>query len=109
MAKKLKLQMSPDLIMSLLPQPPDDHSYRVEQFSALVYRVLIINEGTFSYKADDEEVKAVWGFVKSNGDVMRPKKFDKISTEKVCHVTNIPDDLAYSSIVPKGPRSLLHL
>ena len=109
MAKKLKLQINEKVISDLLPQPPDNFSYRVEQQSKLVYRVMIINEGTFSYKADDEEVAAVWGFVKSNGDVMRPKNRDKISTERVCHVTNIPDELCYSSIVPKGPRSLQHL
>ena len=109
MAKNLKLQLTPDLIMSLMPQAPDNHKYRVEQISKLVYRVSIINEGTFSYKPDDEEVISIWGFVKSNGDVMRPKNKLKASTEKVCHVTNITDDLAYSAIVPKGPRSLLHL
>ena len=109
MAKKLKLQLNEQVISDLLPQPPDNYHYRVEQFSKLVYRVMIVNDGTFAFKPDGEEVSAVWGFVKSNGDVHRPKNHGKMSPEKVCHVTNITDDLAYSSIVPKGPRSLLHL
>ena len=109
MAKKLKLQLNQQVISDLLPTPPDNFSYRVEQFSKLVYRVMIINHNRYSYKPSDEEIVSVWGFVKSNGDVIRPKNRDKISTERVCHVTNIPQELSYSSIVPKGPRSLQHL
>ena len=92
-----------------LPVPPENFSYRVEQFSKLVWRVMLINHQIYSYKPSDEEIATVWGFIKSTGDVIRPRNKDKISTEKVCDLDNIPQSMCYSSIVPKGPHSLQHL
>ena len=94
-----KLQVTKELIESNLPTPPENFSYRVERFSPLVWRVWIINHQVFSYTAD--EVKSIWGFVKSTGDVVRPRNSEKITTEKVCKVTEIPSDMRYSVMVPR--------
>ena len=94
-----KLQVTKELIESNLPTAPENFSYRVERFSPLVWRVWIINHGVFSHTAD--EVKSIWGFIKSTGDVVRPRNSEKITTEKVCKVTEITSDLCYSVMVPR--------
>jgi hypothetical protein len=97
MAKAKRLKMSVEVITDLLPEPPDGFTYEVEQFSPLVHRVWIVNHGTtFSYTS--EPVKSVWGFVKSTGDVVLPKNHLKITSKKVCHVTEIPQSMKYSTI-----------
>ena len=88
-------------IMDALPTPPLNYSYRVEQFSKLCWRVWLINHQTFSYKDEDEEIKTVWGFVKSTGDVMKPKNAQKISSEKICKLPEITQDMCYTVIKPK--------
>ena len=98
-----------ELIEQALPEAPANYSYRVEQFSKLVWRVMLVNHQTYSYKPSDEEIATVWGFIKSTGDVFRPKNRDKISTEKVCELDDIPQSLCYTTIIPTGPLSLLHL
>ena len=97
MAKAKRLVMTKELITSFLPEPPEGFTYEVEKFSPLVHRVWIINHGTtFSYTS--EPVKSVWGFVKSTGDVVLPKNHLKITSNKVCHVTEIPQSMKYSTI-----------
>ena len=98
MPKAKRLKMSVEVITDLLPDPPEGFTYEVEQFSPLVYRVWIVNHMDFSYTS--ESVKSVWGFVKSTGDVVVPKNYLKISTKKVCHVTEIPQTMKYTTIVP---------
>ncbi len=99
MAKRI--EMSEQVIMDNLPTPPDNFSYRVEQFSKLVWRVWIINHGTFTYKEDGEEIKSIWGFIKSTGEVVKPRNSEKISTEKLCKVTEIPSHWRYSVMQPR--------
>lgn len=94
-----RVKVTKESILDSLPTPPDNHSYKVDKFSSLVYRVWLVNHNFFSYTPD--EVKTVWGFVKSTGDVMAPKKWDKISSTKVCHVSDIPQSLRYTTMIPK--------
>ena len=96
--KKVKLQVTESLIRENLPVAPDGFHYEVDRFSALVWRVWIINEGFFSYT--NEPVRSIWGFIKSTGDVIRPRNSQKISRDKVAHVTSIPPKMRYTTIVP---------
>ena len=41
-------------------EPPKGYHYEVESFRRNVYRILIVNDGTFSYT--DVAPKSVWGF-----------------------------------------------
>ena len=96
MAKRPTL--TKELIEGNLPSPPTHYSYRVEQFSKLVWRVMLINHQTYSYKPADEEIATVHCFIKSTGDVMKPKNRDKISTDKVCEFKDLPYADPYSVI-----------
>ena len=107
--KRRWYKMTADVVEDMLPIEPPGFSYRVEQFSKLVYRVMLINHASFTYKDEDEEIATVWGFVKSTGAVHRPKSRDRMSSIEVCKVTNIPQELCYTTIIPEGPRSLHHL
>ena len=51
-----QLELPPDFIH----EPPKGFHYEVESFRRNVYRILIINDGTFSYT--DVAPKSVWGF-----------------------------------------------
>ena len=105
-----RIVVTKDLIESNLPTPPDGYSYRVERFSKLIHRVMLINHGSYAYKEDDEEIASVHCFIKSTGDVMKPKNRDKISTEKVCTILSLSDADPYSIINDTHDSpSLLHL
>ena len=106
--KRRWYKLTADVISDMLPIEPPGFSYRVEQFSKLVYRVMIINHNTYSYKPADEEIASVWGFVKSTGMVHKAKSRDKMSPEEVCRVTEIPQNLCYSTRTGGG-ASLHHL
>ena len=95
-----KLQVTKELIESNLPTPPENFSYEVERFSPLVWRVWLHHHANYDY-ACGNQVKTIWGFVKSTGDVVRPRNSEKISTEKVCKVTEIPSDMRYTVMVPR--------
>ena len=97
-AKKVKLQVTEDLIRENLPVSPDGYHYEVDRFSALVWRVWLINEGLFSYT--QEQPRTIWGFIKSTGDVIRPRNSEKVSREKVAHVTDIPRSMRFTTIIP---------
>ena len=106
---KIKIKVDRSLIQDNLPTPPTNHHYRVERFSPLVWRVWLVNENHFNFRDDDSPVETIWGFVKSTGDVIRPTNKDKISRTKVCHITDVPSGLKYSTIIPQGPKCLHHL
>ena len=95
-----KAPVTAERILSALPTPPANHSYRVESFSKLSWRVWLINHQTFTYKDAGEEVKTVWGFVKSTGDVVVPKTAQKLSSVKVCKLDDITPDMCYTVIKP---------
>ena len=94
-----KLEINEEVIMDHLPTPPPGHSYTVDQFSKLCYRVWLNHHADYDY-ACGEEVRSIWGFVKSTGDVMRPKTAEKISSTKVCKLTEITSDMCYTVIKP---------
>ena len=50
------LELPPDFIH----EPPEGFHYEVEPFRRNVYRILIVNDGSFSYT--DVAPKSVWGF-----------------------------------------------
>ena len=51
-----QLELPPDFIH----EPPKGYHYEVEQFRRNVYRICIVNDGSFSYT--DVAPKSVWGF-----------------------------------------------
>jgi uncharacterized protein (UPF0179 family) len=51
-----QLELPPDFIH----EPPKGYHYEVESFRRNVYRICIINDGSFSYT--DVAPKSVWGF-----------------------------------------------
>jgi len=52
----IPLELPPDFIH----EPPEGFHYEVEPFRRNVYRILIVNDGSFSYT--DVAPKSVWGF-----------------------------------------------
>ena len=95
----VKMKLDELLITKLMPPSPMGYTYEVEQFSPLMYRVWIVNHSVFSHTPD--KPYSVWGFIKSNGDVWAPKTANKPRPRgKVCHISDIPDELRYSTIIP---------
>ena len=100
MATKRKFKVDEDIIYKCLPSLPDEYSYAVEQFSPLVWRVWLNHHYPFDY-ACGKDVRTVWGFVKSDGTVMRPRNCDKISRDKVCRIDEVTQDMWRTVIKPK--------
>ena len=99
MPRKTKHKLTEADIYKCLPSLPDKYSYRVECFSKLVWRVWVVHHTQYDY-ACGKEVKTIHSFIKSTGDVMKPKNGDKISSERVCHVSNIPQSMNMTVITP---------
>jgi len=97
MASK-KLTVNASLIEDNLPVCPEGYSRKIVQVSPRVYRVSL--EHSFSYSYTSEPVETVWGFVKSNGDVVRPSTFEKASREVVCGILDAKQLSPYTSIIP---------
>ncbi len=97
---KKKQKIDEKVIMSHLPSLPDKFSYTVERFSPLVWRIWLNHHYPFDY-ACGKPVHTIHSFIKSDGTVVRPKNCDKISREKVCHLSEITDDMKYTVIKPK--------
>lgn len=106
-AKAKKLVVDESLINSCLPDAPKGYSHRIVQESATIYRVDLLHEKQYMYK-QGEPVITIWGFVKKD-QVHRVGIKQKPSREAVCHLLDASDLSGYSSIIPTGPRSLLHL
>ena len=51
-----QLELPPDFIH----EPPKGYHYEVESFRRNVYRIFIVNDGTFTYT--DVAPKSIWGF-----------------------------------------------
>ena len=107
MPKAKKLVVDEALINSCLPDAPKGYSRRIVQESATIYRVDLIHERQYMYK-QGEVVSTIWGFVKKD-QVHRVGIKQKPAREAVCHLLDASDLSGYSSIIPTGPRSLLHL
>ena len=52
-----------ELPSDFIHQPPEGYHYEVDEFRRNVYRICIINDGSFSYT--DVAPKSVWGFYNS--------------------------------------------
>ena len=96
---KSKLKIDEGVIQKCLPQAPPNYSYRVEKFSPLCWRVWLVSHYNWDY-ACGKEVMSIHSFIKSTGDVMRPKNAQKMSSERVCHISMISDDMCYTVIKP---------
>ena len=65
-----------ELPSSFPHKPPKGFHYEVDQFRRNVYRICIVNDGTFSYT--DVAPKSVWGFYNSKtGKYSAPINFSK--------------------------------
>ena len=72
--------MNPVNLLELPPsfphEPPKGYHYEVEPFRRNVYRILIVNDGSFSYT--DVAPKSVWGFYDSKkGSYSAPINYSK--------------------------------
>lgn len=93
-----KLSVTTSLIERNLPVCPEGYTHKIVQMSPRVFRVSLEHEFPYSYTT--EPVETVWGFIKSNGDVVRPSTFDKPSREVVCSILDAKDLSPYTSIIP---------
>ena len=67
-----QLELPPDFIH----EPPKGYHYEVEQFRRNVHRILIVNDGSFSYTNDAP--KCIWGFYNTKtGSYSAPINFTK--------------------------------
>ena len=89
-----QLELPPDFIH----EPPKGYHYEVESFRRNVYRILIVNDGSFSYT--DVAPKSVWGFVKTTGKKGSTKKtyHAPINYNKVGDVVDISDTRPYTAM-----------
>ena len=101
----MKQKLNSDLIRDCLPVPPFSHKYLVTQQSPQVWRVDLLHPMKYSHTT--EQVKTIWGFIKGD-KVYPPLNHTKPRRTPVCDLTDIPDDLYYTTIIPTT-RSLLHL
>jgi hypothetical protein len=97
--KKKKFTVDADSITKCLPVAPEWGHYQIDRFSPLVWRVWLVHDRFYAYAS--EQVKTIHCFIKSSGDVMRPKNCDKISTERVCHLANIPQSMNLTVMTPR--------
>ena len=69
---------------------------------------LVHPDGKFHYT--DEPVKTIYAWVKRTGAVHRPLSAAKPHQRNVvCTLVDLRQQPRYSTIVPTGPKSLLHL
>lgn len=100
------MKPSLDRVVNLLPTPPDNFSYSVEQMSPLVIRVWLHHHQEYVYK-EGEPVRTIYCFVK--GDKVYPPKNHKTSQSRsVCGIMELYKQPNYTTIKPKT-NSLLHL
>ena len=97
--------MTEQQIRDSLPVPPFKYKYEVIQQSPLVWKVNLVHPNVYSHY--DGHRRTVWGYVKSNM-VYPPGKGDRPAKTPVCDLSDISDDLSWTTIIPKC-RSLLHL
>jgi len=93
-----KLNVNESLIKSCLPDAPKGYSHSVVQFSARVFQVFLHHPDVYTYST--EPPFTIWGFVKTNGDVMRPTNATKPSREVVCSILDAGELSPYTTIVP---------
>ena len=83
-----QLELPPDFIH----EPPKGYHYEVEQFRRNVHRILIVNDGSFSYTNDAP--KCVWGFYNT-----KTKRFyAPINSKTVGEEVSLTDTSPYTSM-----------
>ena len=96
-----KVKLTKEHIEAHMPIVPDKNfSYTIEQFSPLVWRVWLNHHYPYDY-ANGENVRTIWGFVKSDGTVMKPINAQKVSRDRVCKLEDITDNMWRTTITPK--------
>ena len=103
------MTVTTQLILDSLPPAPETFRYEVVQESQMWWSVWLIHpEGKFNYT--DETVSTIYAWVKKNGNVHRPLSSKKPhQREVVCTLLELKGQNPYTTIVPTGPKSLLHL
>ena len=88
--------MNPANCLELPPsfphEPPKGYHYEVEHFRRNVYRICIVNDGTFSYT--DVPPKSVWGFY----DVKKRRYSAPINYSKQGDPVDIKDTRPYTAM-----------
>ena len=81
-----------ELPPSFLHEPPTGYHYEVESFRRNVYRICIVNDGSFSYT--DVPPKSVWGFY----DVKKGSYSAPINYTKQGNTVDIKNTTPYSAM-----------
>ena len=97
MLKTKPMLLTEQNIRDCLPVPPFRFKYLITQQSPQVWRVDLLHPAQYSYTT--EQVKTIWGFIK-NGKVYPPLNYKKPRAKVVCDLTDIPDSMYYTTIVP---------
>ena len=81
-----------ELPPSFLHEPPEGYHYEIESFRRNVYRICIVNDGSFSYT--DVPPKSVWGFY----DVKKGSYSAPINYSKQGNTVDIKNTTPYSAM-----------
>jgi len=98
MPRKKKPVIDPEVILSAIPEPPEGYRHEVTTHSTTTWKVTLHHPPVYSYKSDP--VMTVWGFVKKNGNIHRPKDFTKPSPVVIGNILDNGGLNPYTSIVP---------
>lgn len=87
--------MTPEEVLTYLPEEPPGYYYSVEQMSTLVQRVWLNHKCHYNYNSG-EPVKTIWGFIKS-GKVHTAKNYKQAKARSVCSIVDAHQLPSYSS------------
>ena len=96
---KKKLVVTDELILSCLPDAPKGMSHTLSKHTARVWKVSLHYPPTYAPLSRPDGGETTWGFVKSTGQVCRPKNF-KTPGDEVCHILDASELSGYTSITP---------
>ena len=89
--------MNEQQIRDSLPVPPFRYKYVVTQQSPHIWRVDLLHPMVYTYTV--EQVSTIWGFIKGD-KVYPPKNHLKPARTPLCHLSAIPDECDYTTIIP---------
>lgn len=93
-----KIDINEEVIRQHLPIPPFSHKYVVSQQSPQIWRVDLVHPMRYTYTT--EQVRTIWGFIRTNGKVYPPRNHQTPQRTPLCNLDEITDDLFYSTIIP---------
>ena len=103
---KKKLQITAELIQSLLPSEPDGYlGYEVVEQSHMWFAVYLMHP-PYTYK---EGVRTIWGYVKRGTGVVYPPRHGKPDKTPKCSVLDMFKQNCYTLVYTKPSPLLKYL